>query len=320
MIESNKTFNFDTLIVTTPADYIRVRGLLHRIPENIRYGKIIFIGNSDVGKLVTEDFDPNTCKYINENDILCFDNVHKLMTIRLASIANGNDIPRKITGWYYQQFIKMAYASFCENQWYMTWDGDTIPCKNISMFHTDSGLPYFDYKSEYHAHYFDTLKLILPGISKAIGNSFISEHMLFHKDYMSEIISRIEANNIISGKYFWEKILNAIKPDVIQDAAFSEFETYGSYVSTCHIGSYRLREWHSFRYGGLYFDPTTITEDDFTWLGKDFFAISFEKNQSVRDDLKNLFNNKEYQQKLSARKMLEIAQDVSYEGYKEVWS
>lgn len=317
---ANPDIHFNTLVVTTPSDYIRVRGLLHRIPENIKYGKIIFIGNDEVGKLTSEDFEPSVCEYINENDILPFDSVHELMKERLIPIANGHEIPRKSTGWYYQQFIKMVYSSICEDEWYMTWDGDTIPCKNIPMFHKETDLPYFDYKTEHHTLYFDTLKKILPGINKIIRNSFISEHMLFNKKYMSEMLSKIETNENIPGNLFWEKILNAIEPEHIQEAAFSEFESYGSYVSICHTGSYRLREWHSFRYGGLYFEPTTITDDDFNWLGKDFFAISFEKQQSVRDDLKNLFNNKDYQKKLSARKMLEIAQDAATDGYKEVWS
>ncbi len=319
-MESTANIHFNTLVVTTPPDYLRVRNLLHRIPENIHYGEIIFIGNDEVGKLVSEDFEPTVCRHINENDILPFDEIHSLMSERLAPIANGKEIPRKSTGWYYQQFLKMKYASCCTDKWYMTWDGDTIPCKNINMFHEENGLPYFDYKSEHHTLYFDTLKKILPGFNKIIGNSFISEHMLFNKDYMSEMISKIEANDQISGTHFWEKILNAIAPTDIQEAAFSEFETYGSYVSLCYTGSYRLREWHSFRYGGLFFDPKSITDDDFNWLGKDFFAISFEKQQFVRDDLKNLFNNKEYQQKLSARKMLEIAQEAATEGYEEVWS
>ena len=69
------------------------------------------------------------------------------------------------------------------------------------------------------------------------------------------------------------------------------------------------------------YDKTeAITDDDYNWLGKDFFAISFEKAHSVREDHENLFNNKEYQSKLSARQMLELAQE-DYEGdsYREVW-
>ena len=48
--------------------------------------------------------------------------------------------------------------------------------------------------------------------------------------------------------------------------------------------------------------------------------ISFEKNQSVRADHENLFNNPAYQSKLTARQMLQIAQEEFTEGYKEEWN
>ena len=84
--------------------------------------------------------------------------------------------------------------------------------------------------------------------------------------------------------------------------------------------AYRLRNWHSFRYGGVFFNLDTISDTDYAWLARDFFAISFEKGDSVREDQKNLFDNKKYQEKLSARQMLEIAQEEFKDGsYLEVW-
>lgn len=73
------------------------------------------------------------------------------------------------------------------------------------------------------------------------------------------------------------------------------------------------------RYGGYYFHPEVITQRDYDWLSKDFYAISFEKSHSVREDHENLFNNPVYQSKLTARQMVEIAQEESEEGYEEVW-
>ena len=54
-------------------------------------------------------------------------------------------------------------------------------------------------------------------------------------------------------------------------------------------------------------------------MGKDFDAISFEKGHYVREDHKNLFDNPRYQEKLSARQMLESVQDLFNGGYVEVW-
>ena len=114
-------------------------------------------------------------------------------------------------------------------------------------------------------------------------------------------------------------MINAIPVDNLTQNAFSEFETYGSFVCVSNPTLYKLREWHSFRYAGEFLDPNTISDSDYEWLSRDFDAASFEKGMSVREDHKNLFDNKEYQSKLTARQMLEIAQE-EFEGMKEVWS
>lgn len=257
--------------------------------------------------------------FLDEDDILSFSSVHEVMRDVLKEILQGQELPKGITGWYYQQFLKMQYAYICGDTYYLVWDGDTIPCKHFSMFHEDSDIPYFDMKREYHEEYFTTLSKLLPGLRKSIEKSFVSEHMLMNCEIMKTLIRDIEQNEEIPGNNFWEKILRAIGTEQIQESSFSEFETYGTYVCKHYPTSYRLRNWHSFRQGGQFFDPDTIANDDYDWLGKDFYAISFEKGHFVREDHKNLFDNKRYQEKLSARQMLEMAQMEFIEGYLETW-
>ena len=154
---------------------------------------------------------------------------------------------------------------------------------------------------------------------KVIRGSFISEHMIFQAEIVKKMISDIESNKDIQGETYWEKIIRAIEPICIHQSAFSEFETYGTYVALHRPDLYRIREWHSFRLGGEFFDPNTICERDYLWLGKDFDAISFEKGHSIKEGNGNLFDNPKYQEKLSARKMLEIAQEGAG-GYVETWN
>lgn len=42
----------------------------------------------------------------------------------------------------------MKYSALCDDEYYMSWDGDTVPCKDFSMFDSE-GRPYFDMKHEY---------------------------------------------------------------------------------------------------------------------------------------------------------------------------
>lgn len=311
---------YDALIVVTAKDYERVQNQYHRLAADLSARRLFFVGSEEVAALVNASDLGEKVGFIDENSILPFDAVHKVMAKALESLLQGQELPRGITGWYYQQFLKMQYARMCEDPYYLMWDGDTIPCGPFSMFHEQSETPFLDVKGEYHEKYFETMSRLLPGMHKCIEKSFISEHMLINCDIMRNLLQDIEANEDIPGSAFWEKIIYSIEVDDLQSNSFSEFETYGTYVALKYPEAYRLRNWHSFRYGGVFYSLDTISDSDYEWLGKDFFAISFEKGDYVREDQKNLFDNKEYQKKLSARQMLEIAQEEFLEGsYLEVW-
>lgn len=312
---------FDTLVVITPKDCARLIKLYPRLVDYIPNGRIIFVGTKDVQK-VLEDAAllGERTAFIDENDIISFEDVHKCIEKKMRNILAGRELPRGITGWYYQQFLKMQYAKICRDDYYLVWDGDTIPCRMVQMFSEETGNPYFDIKHEYHKYYFDTISTLLNGMDKVIEQSFISEHMIMSSMIMKEMIHDIEVNKDIEGEHFWEKIINSIPEERIQESAFSEFETYGTYTAIKHTSTYRLREWHSFRQGGEFFSIDTINDRDFKWLSIDFDAISFEKGHSVREDNANLFDNPYYQEKLTPKQMLQAAQQEYKEGYKEYWS
>lgn len=306
---------YDVLIMTTAKDFLRLRSNYHRLVCNMTAQKLIFVGNKEVETLVMQAGLGERVGFLDENEILSFDAVHNTMKKALGC----EELARGVTGWYYQQFLKMQYAFCCKDDYYLVWDGDTIPCKPFWMFDIVSGKPYLDLKQEYHEEYFITLAKLFPGMHKSIGKSFISEHMLMNCDIMRSLIREIEENDAIDGTTFYEKIIMAIPVEKLRSNSFSEFETYGTYVSFKYVDAYRLRNWHSFRYGGEFFDPEEISDSDYLWLGMDFDAISFEKNHFVREDHKYIFTKKEYQEKLSARQILEIAQQEFKEGYLEVW-
>lgn len=306
---------YDTLIITLPRDYERCRALQGKLLSCLPGDKIYYVGNEGIKKLIEEEQLGERVGYILEDSIIPYDKVHSI----LCDIYQRHDVSRGITGWYYQQFLKMQYARVCEKDYYLVWDGDTVPCKMFHMFHEEDGVPCFDLKTEYHEGYFDTLSRILPGMKKCLKKSFISEHMLFSKKYMCEMLEEIESNSALKGNTFYEKVLYCMSQDEILESNFSEFETYGTYMTLKHPGEYRYRVWHSFRHGATFFDPATISEEDYAWMGKDFAAISFEKGDSLREDTRNIFDNKRYQSMFTARQVLEIAQQEFEDGYIEVW-
>ena len=309
---------YNTYIVITPADFERLQCQYSRLERMLPTGKLVFVGSEKVGELVKQLAPGDRVGFLNEDSLLPIRQVWDVLNDHMRELLQGEEVPRGAVGWYYQQFLKFELAKNCENEYYMTWDGDTIPCRTVNMFAED-GRAYLHNKNEYHELYFTTMAKLVPGLRKVIRSSFISEHMMFHASTVKELMSAIETNPNLCGETYWERILRAIEPIQVHQSAYSEFETYGSYVALRHPELYRIREWHSFRLGGEFFDLNTICDRDYEWLGRDFDAISFEKGHTVREDNKNLFDNPYYQSKLTAKQMLMAAQEEFNGGYIERW-
>lgn len=309
---------YDAIIVVTPKDFERTLPLHERMARFLPVSNIYVLGAEEIKDIIALEGN-DKFKFINENAVVPFDDVYNVVCEHMHEAYPGADVPRATVGWYYQQILKYEYHRFSDNKYYLTWDGDTVPCKAFSMFAENHTTPYFDMKNEYNIDYFETLNKLLPGYGKCVEKSFISEHMLFDVDIVRELIEEIEKNENIVGDTWWKKMINSINPRKYSDGVFSEFETYGSYVAVNKPEAYKLRTWNSFRYAGHFLDPNNITKRDWDWLSKDFYALSFEKKHSIREDHRNIFNNPRYQSKLSARQVLEIVQEEMTSGYIETW-
>lgn len=307
---------YNTLILITPKDFTR---LCHLYPYMLKYlpvKRLWFVGSKELEPLVDawrEKFgiSKEAAGWLDEDSLVPFDAVRDI----IRDIFPGAEVARGFVGWYYQQFLKMSYALHTKDEYYLVWDGDTIPVRPIAMQAPD-GVAYFDTKTEYYEPYFISMRALFSGMDKCIQPSFISEHMLIKSEYMREMLQVLTENPALLGTSFYERILRGIGNPRLNEASFSEFETFGTFVVKKYPESYRLRKWMSFRNAGQYFDPNTITESDIMWLGKDFSAISFEKGHTVEPGAE-FFQNKEYQAKLSAAQILAIVQEEMTEGYRE---
>ncbi len=186
------------------------------------------------------------CVVIDENSLLdgmTLDSIKKLF-IELKRVKIG-------AGWYFQQLLKMAFSlsSYCDTDYYLSWDSDTIPLRRIDFF-DGSGRPYFTMKSEHHAPYFVAIERIL-GITRTNSQSYIAENMMFNKNIMKELINSIQNKEGLKGDTWYQKIIYALEPESISPMGFSEFETYGNYCLNFHPDSYKERYLPSFRSGGL---------------------------------------------------------------------
>ena len=253
----------------------------HKIYNNLRFyfnfidgiKNIIFIGNEAINKLIKEKKSSLSFPIIFINEKLLLD-VNKIK--QLIKLKNKYAVRR--SGWYIQQFLKMIYYRFCHNKFYLIWDSDTIPIKEVKMFSSD-GKPIFDVKTEYHKPYFITLNKIFPELGKKYNYSFISEHMLINTKLMKNMIRRIAFNKNLIGNTWYEKIINCINIKDLRKSGFSEFETYGTFVKEYYKQIYDIRHWKSLRLKNgnriLYFNSNFFT--DIKNISKNYNAISFEK-------------------------------------------
>ena len=205
------------------------------------------------------------------------------------------------SGWLFQQFLKLGYARLCEDPAYITWDADTVPVRPVS-FENEKGQLLFTLKEEYNPPYFETMENLL-GLKKAVKESFIAENMIFDTALVKQMLEEMEANDRLSGKSFWEKILWAIPEESLQKSGFSEFETFGTYAVTRAPGRYELRRLATLRSGKniLGERPTPAMLD---WAAESYDTISMEKF-SVSTPLRFLAASERYRKNHTAMQLEE---------------
>lgn len=195
-----------------------------------------------------------------------------MLRVRKLVEAQGGHMTR--SNWYFQQFLKMAYAYNCEEEYYIVWDADTVPVRTIELF--CEGTPLFSFCDEYRKDYFDTLEKLFHGeVKKQSPKSFIVEHMVINTAYMKEMIQNIENDNTLKGDYFYDKIISVISRESIKTTGFSEFETYANYVLAKHPDSYGIRQLKAFRFG-LILTGDKLDDHMIKWLACSRDTISFE--------------------------------------------
>lgn len=237
---------YDVIIPVAFKDYDFFKKSYNYLCENLGGEHVFILTDGKMARYLPKII-RNSSRFviIDENSL-----VDGLTYLGIHSIIKSQGREHTNTGWFFQQFLKMGFAlsDYCKNDYYLSWDADTIPLNKMSFF-DENGKPYFTMKTEYHKPYFESMQLLL-GISKVNPRSYIAEHMMFKKEYMKQLIRDINDSSVV-GNVWYEKILNSIVPEQESTDSFSEFETYGSYCKIFHSDQYVERSIYGFRRGGL---------------------------------------------------------------------
>lgn len=263
---------YDVIIPVAFKDYAFLKKSHQYLCSNLGAERIYILTNGKMARFLPLEIRQNA-KFVilDENELL-----KGLSYINIYSIIKSQGREHTNAGWFFQQFLKMGFAlsDYCHNDYYLSWDADTIPVRKIDFF-DENDRPYFTMKSEFHKPYFDTMEKLI-GLNKSNPSSFIAEHMLFNKAVMKELIIKIESYESVKGNTWYEKIMNAIPPETVSTNSFSEFETYGTFCENNYPMMYVERSMNGFRLGGLIqgrFVTKRILQE---FAGYDYSVVSFE--------------------------------------------
>lgn len=257
-------YKYDVVIPVSYKDCWFLRKNIPYIRKNLVAAQTIYVITSSrcFGELSDEFCETHNVKLLDENTLWSGLSFSAVKDVLLAYKRAD------MTGWYFQQFLKLAFAlTVYAKEYYLVWDADTIPLNKISFFNNDVLL--INPKKEYHEAYFRTINNLF-GIEKKVNYSFIAEHMILRVDVIKEILSRL-------GDSWWQTILH--KADVGSERqCFSEFETIGTYSSHYYPSLYKTRYLSTLRCGGMLFGRH-VTSRELYLLAMDFDTASFERAQ-----------------------------------------
>lgn len=137
------------------------------------------------------------------------------------------------SGWYFQQFVKYGLAERSRFERYLVVDADTVFVRPTAFFAQGKAVLYRS--RQHHAPYFETFQKLL-GYRPARQASFIANYMLLEVRVVRELVAQIEAGQ---SQRWHELVLSAI--DKTTMSSFSEFETYGYYLSRRHPDAFVSR-------------------------------------------------------------------------------
>jgi uncharacterized short protein YbdD (DUF466 family) len=162
-----------------------------------------------------------------------------LFPFTMETVANYHGESNR-NGWYLQQLLKLYSGSVIPEilETYLVLDSDTFFLKPTRFLENGTGLPLYNYGTEYHMPYFNHMIRLHPEFKKVEERSGICHHMIFQKKYIDEIFSLVESHH---GVTFYEAFLRQVAQDDFMKSGASEYELYFNYMLDKHPDKIKIR-------------------------------------------------------------------------------
>jgi hypothetical protein len=216
---------FDIVIPLGPNEKTRINDQIEFTKKNIVGFRNIYIVSCDKNIKI-----PGTI--IIDEDIFPF----KLFISKYFLQFNGK---KNRNGWYFQQLIKLYAGNYIEGilDNYLVIDADVFFLKQTNFIDIDNK-PIFTLGNQNHNPYFKHMIKLHENFTKSIEESGICHHMMYNKNYLSEIFDLVEEKH---NKPFWNVFILSLSehkkyitmPEMCE-AGCSEYELYLNYMVKYH--------------------------------------------------------------------------------------
>lgn len=198
---------FDIFLACAPKDFNKLPYVTKSIVDNVRgFDKMVICSPVDVPPDIQARIPYAFYNYLDQTLLPGVDR------------SKWNYRPN----WHFQQYLKLF--QLVTSDWYLTWDCDTIACREISFYENGKPIYYYGWEQN-HAPYFRFQEKMI-GISRVGPHTFISDLNFIYRPIIREILE----NNGYTLESFIQKAQSITGPNCYM----AECELYGSFAWEYH--------------------------------------------------------------------------------------
>lgn len=220
--QSNEMPFIEVVIPCTEKDLAMLPFSLASVRENSRnpISKITLVTPSQCVEKTKEQF-PNL-EILSDEQVLSQELIDELKKI----------VPPKRWGWSIQQLVKLAFAQTSEAKGVLIWDSDTLLTRP-TIWLDSSGKQLLMFSHEYHRAYVENTSKYWGAGGKSRGMSFVTHHQLMKPNIVKDMFPNGDSAYI-------EWLRNC---DWKTGSAFSEYHSYGTWISNNHPDKFAIGVW-----------------------------------------------------------------------------
>ena len=253
-------YSWMDVVIVMVAPVCTTKEVVSTLRYNFQFRRVFFI-------VKDERFCPYLREMAEDGYVVCLDEnkvlpgvTHKSLYAESDGLIRNSQQSNRV-GWYLQQYLKLGVALHIDDlsEYYLVWDADNLSSRPFDLFHgvAENGRRRASFcanpvthKSTSYAKFYQQMMgepLLRPSglvsLEATIADSrvpgrlhnFVCGYMVMYRPHVKEMLSH--ASDVLRERYRHETRgfpwdLHALANELVPNAWFSEYDTYGSFVRT----------------------------------------------------------------------------------------